>query len=55
VDKVLQDEPDEASYQKLKDCLLATHTLTPFQMVKYISSYSTSHLLTWRYNIFGVI
>jgi hypothetical protein len=36
VDKVLQDEPDEASYQKLKDCLLATHTLTPFQMVDRI-------------------
>jgi hypothetical protein len=36
VDKLLQDQPDETSYQKLKDSLLFTHTLTPFQMIDRI-------------------
>jgi hypothetical protein len=30
---VMEEEPDEESYNKIKDALLATHTLTPFQQV----------------------
>jgi hypothetical protein len=30
---VTEEEPDEESYNKIKDALLATHTLTPFQQV----------------------
>jgi hypothetical protein len=36
VHNVLDEEPGENAYQKLKDALLATHTLTPFQMVDKI-------------------
>jgi hypothetical protein len=36
VHNVLDKEPGENAYQKLKDALLATHTLTPFQMVDKI-------------------
>jgi hypothetical protein len=36
VHNVLDEEPGENAYQKLEDTLLATHTLTPFQMVDKI-------------------
>jgi hypothetical protein len=36
VHNILEEEPGENAYQKLKDALLATHTLTLFQMVDKI-------------------
>jgi hypothetical protein len=36
VHNVLDEEPGDNAYQKIKDALLSTHTLTPFQMVDKI-------------------
>jgi hypothetical protein len=36
VHNVLDEEPGENAYQKIKNTLLSTHTLTPFQMVDRI-------------------
>jgi hypothetical protein len=38
IHNVLDEEPGEAGYQKIKDALLSTHTLTPFQMVDKIAN-----------------
>jgi hypothetical protein len=38
IHNVLDKEPGEAGYQKIKDALLSTHTLTPFQMVDKIAN-----------------
>jgi hypothetical protein len=38
IHNVLDEEPGEGGYNKIKDVLLATHTLTPFQMVDKIAN-----------------